>query len=62
LPLALPHPGSYPGWKSRKLSYSYVNENWGQVTLSTIDCPRIQAHIPAEALARFVREVFHPGR
>jgi hypothetical protein len=33
LPLALPHPGSNPRWSSRKLSYSYVNESRGQVTL-----------------------------
>src|ERR1700722_16087864 len=33
LPLALPHPGSNRRWSSRKLSYSYVNESRGQVTL-----------------------------
>ena len=32
LPLALPHPGSNRRWSSRKLSYSYVNKSWGQVS------------------------------
>src|SRR6266576_6078531 len=32
LPLVLPHPDSNPRWSSRNLSYSYVNESWGQVT------------------------------
>ena len=32
LPLALPHPGSNRTGSSKNLSYSYVNESWGQVT------------------------------
>jgi len=35
LPHALPHPGSNPGCKNRKLSYSYVNESRGQVRTTT---------------------------
>ena len=34
LPLALPHPGSNRTGSNSNLSYSYVNESWGQVSWS----------------------------
>ena len=35
LPHALPHPGSNRRGTNRSLSYSYVNESWGQVNMAT---------------------------
>lgn len=60
-----PHPGSNPGWKSRKLSYSYLNESWGHVRIGrSIEIGNLRddpGEIPAGATSGQVESTLERG-